>query len=98
LFPGRAFAAVLRSTIHFEKEDSMTMPRLRGYITTWFVKRAFGFITVYDEVNRPVQKYYVHISKLRGTPALNAVVEFDVNPVLEGQLPSVIDAEIVVTP
>jgi hypothetical protein len=71
------------------------MPRLRGYLTTWFIKRGFGFITVYDAVNRPVEKYYVHVSKLKGTPALNALVEFDVNPLLEGERPSVLNAEVI---
>jgi hypothetical protein len=71
-----------------------TPTRLRGAITTWFVKRGFGFITIKDATGRPLQKYYLHISKLTGTPVLNAAVEFDVNPILEGELPSAIDAVI----
>jgi hypothetical protein len=68
------------------------MTRLQGTLTTWFVQRGFRFLTVSDETGRPIQKYYLHYSKLKGTPVLNGVVEFDVNPVMEGQLPSAINA------
>ena len=73
----------------------MMSTRLRGTITTWFVNRGFGFAVVKDATGRPIQKYYLHVSKLTGPPALNATVEFDVNPILEGELPSAINAAIV---
>jgi hypothetical protein len=84
-----------RNTNFIKEDNNMSTPtRLNGIITTRFVNRGFGFITVKDVAGRPIQKYFLHISKLTGSPALNGVVEFDVNPILEGELPSAINAVI----
>ena len=71
------------------------MEKQSGFIRTWIASRGFGFIVVPSK-NRVPAKYYLHASKISsGVPFVGAEVLFDVAPILEGELASAIEVEIV---
>jgi cold shock CspA family protein len=64
-----------------------------GTIATWIFSKGYGFISCVE--NGVQMKYYLHISRLKGTPAVEANVKFDVLPKREGPSPSAVNAEII---
>lgn len=64
------------------------METKRGTISSWLFSKGFGFVTC-DNV-----KYFLHVSRLKGSPEVGAFVSFSVLPVKEGRCQSAVDAEI----
>jgi hypothetical protein len=74
-----------------------TNTKLQCFIRVFIDAQRFGFIDVPDKTRAP-QSYFLHGSKIiSGSPEVGAAVLFNVNPVMDGKLPSAIDVEIVPT-
>jgi hypothetical protein len=69
--------------------------KLNGFIRVWIYARKFGFIVVPNGTKAP-DTYFLHHSKIvGGEPKVGASVLFNISPLLEGELPSAIDVEVI---
>jgi cold shock CspA family protein len=74
----------------------MTNERLTGHLSVWIGSRNFGFISRLE--GNATQRFFLHRSRIKSgveNARVGAVVHFWVSPIMEGENPCAIDAEIV---
>jgi hypothetical protein len=69
--------------------------RIQGVCTTWITTRGFGILTA--DIDGKPAKFFLHISRMKNgqAPLIGNTIQFGVLSVMEGKLPSAIDAEVV---